>query len=349
MKKALLFMMVLFLPGVNFTNAQLSKFVKNVKNNVQKEVLGDKNQDTGKKTMPEPASACADAQLILDLNGTLKVDYSEIGITSGDDGRILVEDYANSKYYIVKDGVTQGPYSKGDPEIAVFGVVSEEKETNLLLQYKNYISKSGDKFLITFMGKKYGPYAKIDQFFVTRSREKFAAMVTETVLISEDLSKKMEAAMKNAKTDEEKMNLSIQYAQQLQSGFGNADPMSIYSKLITNIEGVVYDPMKPLGGQFSGNYKYDDILIYNYDKITDLKGNTIFSKSQGDLDLENFFINSDNSRYASYSYGTLTFNDKSTLPDVFNPHWLKADGKIYLAYMYYSPKRNSIMQCKIPF
>jgi hypothetical protein len=28
---------------------------------------------------------------------------------------------------------------------------------------------------------------------------------------------------------------------------------------------------------------------------------------------------------------------------------VKIDGKVFLAYMYYSPKKNSIMQCKIPF
>ena len=37
------------------------------------------------------------------------------------------------------------------------------------------------------------------------------------------------------------------------------------------------------------------------------------------------------------------------MSDLFNPHLVKVGGQVYIAYMYYSPKRNSLMQCKIPF
>jgi hypothetical protein len=350
MKKTIFLTLVLCILCVNYNNAQLSKFVKNVKNNVQKDLLGGKDQNSGKKTLPEPASACTDAQLIVDLGGKLQVDYSEIGITSSDDGRILLQDIVNSNYYIVKDGVTQGPYKESDPIVKGFKIINDKGSKDLLLKYQAYITKSGDKFLISFMGKQYGPFAQISQFVVARSRDKFVAIVTESLPVTEDAAKKMEEAMKNAKTDQEKYDLSMQYAQEMGSQMmKNGGPNSMLPKFITNIPGATYDPIKTLGAQFDGNFKYDEILLSSYDKIMDLKGKTIFTINQGSYNPDALYISSDNSRYAIFSFGTLTFNDKSTLPDVFNPHWLKADGKIYLAYMYYSPRRNSIMQCKIPF
>jgi hypothetical protein len=347
MKKAFFASLLLFLFSVNYTNAQLSKFVKNVKNNVQKELLGGSNSN---KPQPEPASACADAILILDLGGKFKLDYSEISITYGDDGRLLIQDRTTGNYYIARDGQTQGPYIAGNPALAPLGIAREgDGGKDLYGKYSQYINKTGDKYLITFMGKKYGPYAMISNFAVSQSKEKFAATVTENVIVTEDKSKKMEAAMKKAKTDEEKMNLSIQFAQEMQADMGSSKQESFLPTFITNMPGVTFDPMKTIGGQFSGYFKYDDILLFSYDKIMDLKGKTLFPFDPGTITVDNVFINTDNSRYAIYSYGTLTFSDKSTLAEVFNPHWIKTDGKVYLAYMYYSPKRNAIMQCKILF
>jgi hypothetical protein len=348
MKKRLLFIMVLFLIFINGTDAQLSKFVKNVKNTVQKDLLGDKSGSS--KTMPEPACACADAQLVFELGGKLKLDYSEIGITTGDDGRILVQDIAGSKYYIIKDGITQGPYSFDDPAVASFGVSkSGDAGKDMMVRYKEYITKTGDKYIITFGGKKYGPYAQIMQFGATKSKDKFAAVVIENIAVSENNAKRMEEAYKKAKTDEEKMNLAMQFAQEMQSNVSNVDPQSFSPRFISNISGATYDPMGGIGGQFTSDFKYDDILVYTYNKITDLKGNLILSIDPQNFSVDGFFINTDNSNYASFSYGTLTFKNNSKLTDVFNPHWLKEGGKVYLAYMYYSPKRNAIMQCKLPF
>jgi hypothetical protein len=349
MKKTLFFSLVLFLLTVSYSNAQISKFVKNVSKSVQNDLFGNKS---GTSTQPEPSGACADAILILDLGGKLKVDYSEVSITSADDGSILVQEITTGNYYIAKDGVAQCPFKKGDPKLKSFGIVDENEKSDVLpLKWSEYITKSGDKFLITFKGVKYGPYAVISSFAVTKSKEKFAASVTENVMVTEDISKKMEAAMKNAKTDEEKMNLSIQFAQQMQANMGNANQESFMPKFITNMTGVTYDPLQSLGGQFSGEFKYDDILLYNYNKITDLKGKVIYStpSNVNVIDPKGFFINSDNTKTASFNYGTLTISDKTTLAEVFNPHWAKIDGKVYLAYMYYSPKRNAIMQCKIAF
>ncbi len=350
MKKLLTLSMVLCLICVNYANAQLSKVVRNVKSNVQKELGADQNQKKETKTLPEPASACAQPELVIDLGGKLKVDYSEISITSGEDGSILVQDRIDSKYYIVKAGVMQGPYNKGDKILESFGIANDNNQDNtFLLKYKDYITRSGDKYLIKFMGKEYGPYAQIQQFAVTRSKEKFAAIVIENVAVTEDQGKKMEAAMKNAKTDQERMDLAMKFAKEMQSGMMKNGPVSNLPKFITNISGATFDPLKSGAVQFNGSFKFNDILLYSYNKITDLNGNTVLGITMDKYTTDNLFISSDNSNYAIYNYGTITLKDNSTLPEVFNPHWLKADGKIFLAYMYYSPKGNSIMQCRIPF
>ena len=351
MKKTIFLALVFFLFTVTYTNAQFGKFVKNVKTNVQKDLLGGQDQNSGKKTLPEPACACADATLILDLGGKLKVDYSEINITTADDGSVLVQDRVNSNYYIIKDGITRGPYAKGNPALdALVGSGNDNnKSSDFTSKYKDYINKTGDKYLITFMGKNYGPYTIINQFVVTRNKDKFAAVVTENVAVTEEMGKRMEAEGKNAKTDDEKMALSMKYAQEVQANMSGKDPRSTMPKLITSIPDANIDQMTVLSGQLKSNYKYNDILVWEYDKITDLKGKLIIIPPQGATMPENFFISSDNSRYASYDYGTLTMSDKSKFTDLFDVHWLLVDGKTYLAYMYYSPKKNSLMQCKIPF
>ena len=160
---------------------------------------------------PEPACACNTGELVMDMGGKLKLDYKELSISVLDDGRILAKNRAGDDYYIVKDGVTQGPYKSGDPKIADFEATDKDDNSieSLLLKNKPYISRSGEKLLITFGGKTYGPFGKIEKFTVTKSKEKFAALVVENVLTSEDQTKKLDEAMKNAKNDQERMDLSI--------------------------------------------------------------------------------------------------------------------------------------------
>jgi hypothetical protein len=120
-------------------------------------------------------------------------------------------------------------------------------------------------------------------------------------------------------------------------------------KLVTNVPGATYDPMKMLGGTLNGKIKYDEILMSSYDKIMDLQGKTIITLKQENIGASEMFLNTNNTIYASVGYGTLSFSDGKKLSELFNPHLLKTDGKVYLAYMYYSPKKNSIMRCKILF
>ena len=71
--------------------------------------------------------------------------------------------------------------------------------------------------------------------------------------------------------------------------------------------------------------------------------------SQNRYQIDKMFVNSSNILYATYNYGTMTFSDNKLLAEVFNPYVIKTDGKVYLTYMYYSPGKDAIMQCAVPF
>jgi len=354
MKKLLVSSLILFLLNLSPAGAQVGKFLKNVKNSVKQELTGTPDNKNKKgNTRPEPPCACDPSDLIMEL-GKYQIDYTELNISVLDDGSILVRDNVADNYYIAKSGATEGPYKSGDPRLDRFQVPanngSEVKEKDLPEVYKGYISKAGEKYLITFNGKNYGPYALITKFSVSNSGDKFAAMATENIVATEDEGKKMEEAIKNAKTDQERMELAMQYSQKIQQKMmSGGGPQSMMSKLVTNVQGVKVDDMLAMGAQLYSNMKYDDILLVSFDKIMDLQGKTLMTFNRSECDPASIYISSDNSRYACYRYGTLTFSDSKTLSELFNPHLIKAEGKVYLAYMYYSPKRNAIMQCKIPF
>ena len=278
--------------------------------------------------------------------------YSEISISVNDDGSILLKDKITSDFYIVKDGVTEGPIKAGDPRLAGFDNVDDRdkpKESTLWAN-NEYISKSGEKYLIKFGGKTYGPYGEIREFKVTKSKEKFAAFVVENVLMSEADGKKMEEAIKNAKTDQEKMDLSMKYSQQMmqkmQQGGGAT---SILPKLICNTGNITLDPSKSHIGTLSNSIKFDEIFMVVSNEIIDLKGNVVLTLSPEASSSKDLFVNTPNTKYAYYNYGTLTFSDGTTMSNMFNLRWVKVNGQVYLAYMYYSPKRNAIMQCKMAF
>ena len=108
--------------------------------------------------------------------------------------------------------------------------------------------------------------------------------------------------------------------------------------------------MKIVNPILNGDIKFDDILMTTYDnKIYDLQGKLLFSLKNEAMGTKSLFVNSNSTKYAYYNSGTLTFSDNTTLAELFNPQLVKLDGKIYLSYMYYSPKNNAIMQHKIPF
>lgn len=324
-----------------------------LKSAVSKEITGD--QGATSKPDPEPKCACDNARLVIELGGKLKLDYKEISVSLGEDGSILVKDRIGGKFYVVKDGTTQGPYGAEDPQIKSFRSAGNDSDNSQgkvdwASMYPDYISQSGEKFLIKFSGKSYGPFAIISDFAVSRTKNKFAAVVTENILVTEDQSKKMEEAIKNAKTDQERMEISMKYGQQISEQMMKGGGMnSIQAKLVSNVPGAAYDPVKWMGGKLNGKVKFDDIVILAQDKVLDLQGNTVLTLAQNNYNFKNLFINSSNTKYAAYSSGALTLSDNTSLTDLFNPYLTKTDGKVFLNYMYYSPGKNAIMQCAIPF
>jgi hypothetical protein len=282
----------------------------------------------------------------------MQLMYSEITISVRDDGALLVKDRVSGDFYIVRSGNPEGPIKAGDPRLAGFENLNDADRPASTDRWTNneYITSSGDKYTIKFLGKSYGPYGRINEFKVAKSKDKFAAIVVENAGISEAENKKLEAAIKNAKTDQEKMDLSMQYSQmmmqKMQQGGG---PNAMLPKLVTNIPGTTYNPQESFGGTLNSNIKYDDILITTYDKVIDLSNKVVLNLKPEAQGAEELFVNTGNTKYAFYKFGTLTFNDGKTMSDMFNLHLMKTGAQVYLAYMYYSPKKNAIMQCKIPF
>lgn len=339
-----------------FSNPLESQGLLNkVKKAVTKEisgVIGDDNGTDSSKPGPEPACACDDASLVLDMT-KYKITYNEFTVCTKDDGSMLVFDKIGNKYYITKNGAAEGPFKEGDPRIQGFcaGNTGEGDDDDAWIKkYPTIISRSGEKYLIKFGGRNYGPYAMINDFAVSKNRDKFAAIVTENVLVTEDQGNKMEEAMKNAKTDQERMDIAMKMSQQMQNQMmQGGGPESIQPQLVTNIPGATYDMVTWMGGRLNGTVKFNDIIVIAPDRIMDMTGKTVIKLSQNSYSTEGLFVNSSNTKYASYNYGALTFSDGTALTEVFNPYLIDTGGKVSLAYMYYSPGKNAIMQCSIPF
>jgi hypothetical protein len=327
-----------------------------VKIAVAKDILGTNKEDSNNnssKPGPEPKCACDNAKLIMDLT-RYKIDYKEMSVSMKDDGSLLVRDKLTGKYFVVKDGVSQGPYNENDSQVTEFDSVNKEanndKGKEAWAVYPGFITKSGEKFTIKFNGKNYGPYAIINDFAVAKSKDKFAAIVTENLAVTEDQGKKLEEAMKNAKTDQERMDIAMKLSQQMQNQMVQGGGVSsMQPKLISNVPGAIYDPVTWMGGRLNGSVKFDELLVIAPDRILDMTGKTVMKLTQNSYSTEGLFVNASNTKYASYNYGALTFSDNTTLAEVFNPYLIKTTGTVYLTYMYYSPGKNSIMQCSIPF
>ncbi len=291
---------------------------------------------------------------LVDLS-RFKLDYNEMTICEKEDGNILIKDMRDGKYYLVKDEKSEGPLDEKDPRVTecvdLYSMASDNQDTESWVErYPEYFSRSGDKYMLKFNGKDFGSYAVISDFAVSDTRNKFAALVTENVAITEDQGKKMEEEMSKAKTDQERLEISMKYSQQVTNVMmqpGGTE--SLQPKLISNVPGATYDAMKWMGGRLNGKVKYDDIVVFAYDKIIDLQGNTLINLPQDSHNSQALFLSSSGTKYATYKYGTLTFNDKSSISGLFKPRLTKTDGKVYLTYMYYSPGKNAIMQAAIPF
>ena len=362
MKKNIYLLILLCIFFGNPGKAQINHLLNKVTKSVADKIDGkpaESTKNTNKE--PEPKCACEKPELVVDL-GKLKLMYSELSILLNDEGAILLSLRNSKDYYISKDGVTQGPIKEGDPRLAGFdipdnsGAPDNSKGGDENSADKNpwakspYITKTGEKYLVKFDGKSYGPYATIQQFKVNKSKDKFASIVVQTIAISNSDAKKMEKEIDNAKTDQEKLDIQMKYNQQMMKNMmEGGGPNSTLPKLVTNVEGATYDVLKSQGGILNNDIKYDDILFKSYDKVVDLSNNVLFDLKQDAQNSASLFINTTNSIYAWYNSGTLSFSDSKVMSDLFNPHLVKVNTQVNLAYMYYSPKSSAIMQCKIPF
>jgi hypothetical protein len=342
MRKFILFFLAFCLTAGNAVYSQ-SGLLNRVARSVTNDLLG---QPDSKMDEPEPDCANDQASLAFDLNGKFKVDYNELNINVLDDGRIKVQAQGSDDNYVAKDGIVQGPYKAGDPRLTDFETSNEDDDNmeSLIAKNKPFISRTGEKYLITFDGKKYGPYADIPEFTVSKSKNKFVAIVVENVPATENQASKMAEAMENAKSDQERVELAMKWSEQISS----VDPMSVMPKMISNIPGATYNPLES-GGEIRGDLTYDNILVLKYDVVINLQGKTVLTlKSEATGNDKKLFINTSNTKYAYFKYGTLTFSDNTKLSNLFNPVLRNEGGKDYISYMYYSPKKNSIMQWKIP-
>jgi hypothetical protein len=350
MKRSLLFILTICIIAGNQLNGQ-GGLLKKVAKSMTNELLGKPQEvDRG----PEPSCACNDAKQVVGLGGKIQLDYKELEISTRDDGAILLKDKVSGNFYIANGDVMQGPISEGDKRLAGFdgGSENDGSQDAWTTKYGQYISKSNGKYMISFGGKTYGPYAQINSFVIPRSKDKFAAMVVENIVANEEEGKKMDQAIKNAKTDQEKMDIAMKFTQEMQNKMmQGGGPSAMLPKLITSVAGATYDPLTQGQGTLNGLMKYDEILITSYSgNVVDLKGNKVMTMKPEQALSQTVFINSANTKYVYEIYGELNFSDGSPkLNDLFNPHLIKEEGKVYLAYMYYSPKKNGLMQCKIEF
>ena len=78
----------------------------------------------------------------------------------------------------------------------------------------------------------------------------------KTSLMTEDQGKKMEEAMENAKSDDERMELAMEYAQQMSETMTQEGGLeSTQAKLVTNIPNAKCDIESSAGGTLNGEYE----------------------------------------------------------------------------------------------
>lgn len=348
-----------FLVGHLNAGAQLGGLMNKVKNKLVDKALGNPDSEqksTGGAVKDDPECACSDAIVVFKFTEGLKINYKEATFSVSEDGTLLVFDMPTKKYYTSKNGQLSGPYEVNDPIVRKFDLPDEESDEkpagieHLLVKYKGIIVPSGEKYAINFGGKTYGPYAAIGSFVVNRSKNKFAAMVNQDILMTDAQGAEMERAAKNAKTQQEQMELAMKMSQQMQERMmANGGVIDVMPKLVSNVAGAKMETM--MGNDFTEKVKYDDIVCVGYNKIVDLTGKTLFTLDPQSVNNSGngFWLSSDNSKVASYNYGLLKLSDGKEFNQVFCPYLVKEAAKVYLTYMYFSPPNNAIMQCRLPF
>ena len=229
--------------------------------------------------------------------------------------------------------------------------MSSGGENDFIMLFPEFISRSGEKYLIKFGGKSYGPYALIQNFVVSDLKSKFLAQVIPEVMFTEKESKEMEKESENADkmTMEQKMALSGKLQEKMLQKAMNGNPIDFQMKVISNVPNLQDNAGALL--MYSSDIKFDEIVCLDgLGQIMDLSGKTIFTYDPQKVNPFNgLWLSSDNTRHVTYSYGRLKFSDGKECKDVFSPYFSKEEGTVYLNYLYYSPKHNAIMQISNTF
>jgi hypothetical protein len=333
---------------LNFSSrAQLGGLLNKVKSKVVDKALGnDSGSKTGTKAQ-EPGCATENDKVVFEFDKGFKVDMSEITVCV-QDGDILLYSKLTSKYFVKKwnSEDPDGPYEENAPEVTRFvchAASSSDEKKDFSILYPEFVSRSGEKFLIKFGGKSYGPYAVIMNFVISSLKTKFVAQVIPDVMFTEKEGTRLEKESKNATTMAQQMEMARKVQEQMMQKAVGGNPMDFQMKIISNVQGVADN----LGAmvQYTSAIKFDEIVCLGAGQILDLSGKTIFNYDPQKVNpYDGLLLSSDNARYVTYSYGVVKFSDGKECNDVFSPWLSKEDGKVYLNYLYYSPKHNAIMQ-----
>jgi hypothetical protein len=356
MKKAFLLSIIFLLAGaLNYSSqAQLGGLLNKVKNKIVDKTLGN---DTGSKTgnqAKEPDCASEKDKVVFEFDKGYKVDMTEITVCI-QNGDILLFSKLTSKYFVKKKNSDspEGPYEADNPEVTRFNcnsTVSSSEKKDFSIIYPEFVSRSGEKYLIKFGGKSYGPYAVIMNFVVSDLKSKFVAQVIPDMMFTEKENQELEKESKNADnmTMEQKMALAKKVQDKMMQKTMSGTPMDFQMKLISNVPNADNNPGATV--MYSSSIKFDEIVCLGAGQIMDLSGKTIFTYDIQKVNpYDGMWLSSDNTRYVTYSYGLLKFSDGKVCNEVFSPYLVKEEGKVYLNYLYYSPKRNAIMQISTTF
>jgi hypothetical protein len=355
MKRTFLLSIIFLLAGaLNYSSqAQLGGLLNKVKNKVVDKALGNDSGKNGSQAK-EPDCATGNDMVVFEFDKGFKVDMTEITVCI-QNGDILLFSKLTGKYFVKKKNSDspEGPYEPDNSEVTRFNcnsTVSSNDKKDFSLIYPEFVSRSGEKYLIQFGGKSYGPYAIIMNFVVSDLKSKFVAQVIPDMMFTEKESKELEKENKNADnmTMEQKMAMARKVQEKMMQKAASGNAMDFSMKVISNVPNV----SENLGAtvMYSSTIKFDEIVCLGAGQIMDLSGKTIFTYDMQKVNPnDGLWLSSDNSRYVTYSYGLLKFSDGKECNQVFSPWLVKEGDKLFLNYLYYSPKHNAIMQISNSF
>jgi hypothetical protein len=209
MKTFRIILLILVASTLDMTvSAQLGGLMNKIKKEVANKVLGTSGD------VKDPACATDDAVVIYKFAKDEKIAMNEVSFCHTSKGAILIQNKMSKAYYVIMNGKQSGPFPDGDPALNEFGYCSQRTQDtdDVTVKYNDFVFRQGDRYVIRFAGKTYGPYDQILSFTVSSLQDKFVASVYEKMLKESDLGdmSKFEKEIENAKTDAERTQLAMQ-------------------------------------------------------------------------------------------------------------------------------------------